>query len=133
MKSDEHVSPHLTTNENIIRRKPPKSPTSSPIRACKTSPNDGSCHKVLFDNNDLSSIVPTKRSPTRTGIMSRLTKNCHNNKRNNILVNELTNNPTEPINTSKIEVKIIFIPKKRFFMIYFRQKQLCKSLLFDLN
>jgi hypothetical protein len=62
-------------------------------------------------------MVPTKRSPTRTGIMSRLTKNSHNNKRNNILVNglpnELKNNPTEPINTSKIEVKMIVITKKK--------------------
>jgi hypothetical protein len=112
MKSDDHISPNLTTNENIIRRKPPKSPTSSPIRAGKTSPNNESCSKVLFDNNiDSSSMVPTKRSPTRTGIMSRLTKNSHNNKRNNILVNGL---PTEPINTSKIEVKMI-VKKDCFF------------------
>jgi len=122
MKSDDHISPHLTTNENIIRRKPPKSPTSSPIRAGKTSPNNESCSKVLFDNNiDSSSMVPTKRSPTRTGIMSRLTKNSHNNKRNNILVNGL---PTEPINTSKIEVKMIVKTKKKKKLIFFRQKQL---------
>jgi hypothetical protein len=97
-----------------MSRKPPKSPTSSPNRVGKTSPNNGSCSKVLFDNNnnnDSSSIIPTKRSPTRTGIMSRLTKNSHNNKRNNILLNALpiepTNNiPIEPINISKIQVKV---------------------------
>jgi hypothetical protein len=119
----------LTTNDNIITRKPPKSPTSSPNRTDKTSPNNGSCSKVLFTNNDSSSIIPKKRSPTRTGIMSRLTTNSHHNKRNNILLNalpiELTHSPTEPTHKSKIQVNFRFIFNKNFFwIVLFRQKQL---------
>jgi hypothetical protein len=95
------ISPHLITNDNILSLKPPKSPSSSPNRVGKTSPNNGSCSKVLFANNDTSSMAPTKRSPTRTGIMSRLAKNSQNNKRNNILLNalpiELTNSPTDTV------------------------------------
>ena len=113
VKSDERisslqVSPHLTTNENILRRKPPKSPSSSPNRAGKTSPNNGSCSKVLFANNEAPTTASTKRSPTRTGIMSRLAKNSQNNKRNNILLNalpiDLSNSPTEAIDTSQMPV-----------------------------
>lgn len=99
-------------NENIISRKPPKSPTSSPSHSGKTSPHNGSCTKVLFDNNnsnDSSAILPTKRSPIRTGIMSRLTKHSHNNNNNNKriiapLPIESTNSPTEHINISKSQV-----------------------------
>ena len=111
IKSDERISPgkispHLTTNENILSRKPPKSPTSSPNRVGKTSPNNGSCTKVLFANNEQTSIAPAKRSPTRTGIMSRLTKNSQNKTRsNNILLNALpiekTNSPPESIHMVK--------------------------------
>ena len=109
-QSNERISPGKTTNDNIVSRKPPKSPTSSPNRAGKTSPNNGSCNKVLFANND-----PTKRSPTRTGIMSRLAKNSQNNKRNNnILLNalpiELTHSPTESVRTKTTNRIITFQP-----------------------
>ncbi len=109
----------MTTNDNILSRKPPKSPTSSPNRAGKTSPNNGSCSKVLFTNNDSTSIAPTKRSPTRTGIMSRLTKNSQNNKRNNnILLNalpiELTNSPTESIHIVKFRFTFKYSPNDLF-------------------
>ncbi|CAF3785980.1 unnamed protein product, partial [Rotaria sp. Silwood1] len=55
-KSDEHISPikissHRTTNDNIISRKQPKSSTSSLYRTDETSPNNGSCSRVLFTNN----------------------------------------------------------------------------------
>jgi len=104
---NEHISPHRISpcplsNENIISLKPPKSPTSSPSRAGKTSPKTGSCSKTLFtssNTNEPPSIPSTKRSPTRTGIMSRLAKHSQNTKRNNLLLNalptETTNNPNE--------------------------------------
>ncbi|CAF2712593.1 unnamed protein product [Rotaria sp. Silwood2] len=114
-KSDEHISPlkispHLTVNDNIISRKPPKSPTSSPNRTDKTSPNNKSCSKTLFthnnNNNDSSTVITTKRSPTRTGVMSRLAKSPHRIKRNNILTNplpiEISNNLTDGLDESKI-------------------------------
>lgn len=125
------ISPHFTTNDNIISRKPPKSPTSSPIQTGKTSPNIDSCSKVLFTNtnHDSSSMVTRKRSPSpkRTGIMSRLAKNSQNNKRNNILLNalpiEITNNPTEVINSSQIQVKFTLVFQKNLLMVLFRLKQ----------
>lgn len=117
IKTNEHISPlrissHVTTTDQIISRKPPKSPSSSPGRLGKTSPKNGTCSKVLFSNNDTTTTAPTKRSPTRTGIMSRLAKNSQHHKRNNVLVNALpiesTTSPTEINQVSQNEVKNIF-------------------------
>ncbi|CAF0769438.1 unnamed protein product [Rotaria sordida] len=118
-KSDEHISPlkispNLTVNDNIISHKPPKSPTTSPSRTDKTSPNNKSCSKVLFthnnnnNNNDSSTVITTNRSPTRTGVMSRLANSSHRIKRNNILTNPLpieisNNNPMDVLNASEIQ------------------------------
>ncbi len=92
---------HSNSSESIIRLKPPKSPTSSPTHNEKptTTTTDDSCNKVLFSND---SSTTTKRSPTRTGIMSRLAKSPHRIKRNNALLNalpiDLTPSPTETQN-----------------------------------
>jgi len=117
----------VTTNDNTISHKPPISPTSSPSRTEKKSSHSGSSSKVLFDNNtnDSSSSVITKRSPTRTGIMSRLTKSSYKLKQNNIPLNafpiEQSNSPMESTNTSKTQVEFIyFYLKNKFYFVYFR-------------
>jgi len=74
-------------NQNDL---PPKSSSSSP------------------NHNDSSSNTTTKRSPVRTGIMSRFAKSPHRIKYNNVLLNALPINLTEPVDTTKSEV-IIFI------------------------
>ena len=102
-------SNHINSSDNTKSRKPPISPSSSPNHSEKTT-NTESCTKILFANN---SNVPssTKRSPTRTGIMSRLAKSPHKIKRNNVLLNalpiNLTPSPTETDNTTKPEVIIV--------------------------
>jgi hypothetical protein len=93
---------HSNSSENIIRLKPPISPTSSPNRNEKPTTTDNeSCSKVLFSND--SSTTTTKRSPTRAGIMSRFAKSPHRIKRNNALLNalpiDLTPTPTETVST----------------------------------
>ncbi|CAF3940857.1 unnamed protein product, partial [Rotaria magnacalcarata] len=107
------ISPHRTTNDNnIITLKPPKSPSSSPGRTDKTSPNSNrSCSKVLFDHTNNSeastTVITTKRSPTRIGIMSRLAKSPHRLQRNHIITNhspvELNNNPTDVLPATTTE------------------------------
>jgi hypothetical protein len=83
---------HSNSSENIVRFKPPKSPTSSPNRNEKsTTTTNESCNQVLFSND---SSTTTKRSPTRTGIMSRFAKSPHRIKRNNVLLNALPINLT---------------------------------------
>ncbi|CAF4803214.1 unnamed protein product, partial [Rotaria sp. Silwood2] len=87
---------------------PPNSPGSSPNHSDKITTNNESCSKILFTNNsdDTSSTTTTKRSPTRTGIMSRLAKSPHRIKRN-VLLNALTINqtssPTETVDTNQSE------------------------------
>lgn len=78
----------IMLQEHIISRKPPRSPTSSPIHSGKVSPSHGSCMKTLFTNTNhqgetAATIRTAKRSPTRTGIMSRLTKSPYRVKRTN--------------------------------------------------
>ena len=96
----------MNIQENIISRKPPKSPTSSPGRADKLSSNHESCSKVLFTNSnhpaDVPSIRTAKRSPTRTGIMSRLAKSPYRIQRlnNNVL-------PSENVSSANAQVMII--------------------------
>ncbi|CAF4267417.1 unnamed protein product [Rotaria socialis] len=111
------ISPHPTANDNnIITLKPPKSPSSSPGRTDKTSPNSNrSCSKVLFDhtnNSDASTtVITTKRSPTRIGIMSRLAKSPHRLQRNHILTNhspvELNNNPTDVLPATTTTERVV--------------------------
>ncbi|CAF3094377.1 unnamed protein product [Rotaria sp. Silwood2] len=119
--SEELISPvtsspshsnHINSNDNIMNRKPPKSPGSSPNHSDKITTNNESCSKILFTNNsdDTSSTTTTKRSPTRTGIMSRLAKSPHRIKRN-VLLNALTINqtssPTETVDTNQSEIKLV--------------------------
>ena len=92
-------------HEHLISRKPPRSPTSSPSHSGKVSPNPSSCNKMLFSNahqqaetTTTTTIRTAKRSPTRTGIMSRLVKSPHRGKRtNNALLAAL---PIEPVSAS---------------------------------
>ncbi|CAF0920908.1 unnamed protein product [Adineta ricciae] len=96
--SDEHdssikTSPHITRNDYTVTGKPPISPTSSPSRMEKKSPS-----------REFSSAA-TKRSPIRSGIMSRLTRSSNKVKHNllNVLPMERSNSPTESTNISKTE------------------------------
>lgn len=100
---------------NFIRRKPPRSPTSSPShQSDKSSPSSGSCNKVLFIN-DAASASTAKQSPTKTGIMSRLIKHTHKVKRNNVLLNalpiNLTPSPTDHSDTNQGEVSRVLSSK----------------------
>ena len=78
------------SSESIVRLKPPKSPTSSPT------------HNERPTTTTDDSSTTTKRSPTRTGIMSRFAKSPHRIKRNNALLNalpiDLTPSPAETQN-----------------------------------
>ncbi|CAF1011016.1 unnamed protein product [Rotaria sordida] len=104
-------SPSHSNYDNIINRKPPKSPSTSPNRIDKTTTNE-SCNKILFTNNsdDISSTTTTKHSPIGTGIMSRLSKSPHRIKRN-VLLNALTINqtpsPIETVDTNQSEIKLV--------------------------
>ena len=91
-----------------MRRKPPKSPNSSPNRSEKRSPNDKSYSKDHNSTNDDSSTnIIMKRSPSRKGIISRFSKTPHKIKQqqqqqNQIFLNstgenESSINSTEPI------------------------------------
>ncbi|CAF3743149.1 unnamed protein product [Rotaria sp. Silwood1] len=115
VSSNPSPSNHTNSNDNnIINRKPPKSSDSSPNHSDKTitTINNKSCNKILFPNNsdDTSSTTTTKRSPTRTGIMSRLTKSPYRLKRN-VLLNALainqTSSPIEPVDTNQSEINLI--------------------------
>ncbi len=127
----------MTTNDNTISHKPPISPTSSPSRTEKKSSNSSSSSKVLFDNNtnDSSSSVITKRSPSRTGIMSRLTKSSYKLKQNNVPLNafpmELSNSPMESTNTSKTQVEFIFLFKKLILFCIFQVKTAKRVITFQ--
>ncbi|CAF1606036.1 unnamed protein product [Rotaria magnacalcarata] len=111
--SEELISPIKSSpsysNDNITKRKPPKSPSSSPKHSDSAITN-GSCTKVLF-SDDSSDVSATKRSPTRIGIMSRLVKSPHRFKRNNVLINALTINqtqsPTETSDTNQAAIKSV--------------------------
>ncbi len=110
MTSSPSHSNRTNSSDHSIHRRPPKSSGSSPNDNEKTTESTTeSCTKVLFAN-DSSSITTTttKRSPTRTGIMSRFAKSPHRIKRNNVLLNALpmnpTSSPTEAVHTTKPEV-----------------------------
>ncbi|UJR31386.1 hypothetical protein I4U23_018880 [Adineta vaga] len=94
--SSTKTSPHMTRKDYAVMGKPPISPTSSPNRTERKSPNREFCG------------LSTKRSPVRAGIMSRLTKSSNKLKQNSNLLNvppiERSNSPTESINISKNEM-----------------------------
>ena len=101
---------------NFIRRKPPRSPNSSPShQSDKSSPSNDSCNKVLFIN-DATSTSTAKQSPTKTGIMSRLIKHTHRVKRNNVLLNalpiNLTPSPTDHSDAKQAEVSSVLSSKR---------------------
>ncbi|CAF0823061.1 unnamed protein product [Adineta steineri] len=100
----------LFFNDYVVSRKPPVSPSTSPSKTDKRSPNNES-----HNNNDSSSIITKKHSPSRAGIMSRLTRSTlklkQNNNHNlfNVPPIERSNSPTESMTVSKAQVN----PTKR--------------------
>lgn len=116
--SEELISPvtsspshsnRTNSSDHSTHRRPPKSSGSSPNDNEKTTESTTEpCTKVLFANDSSSTTTTTKRSPTRTGIMSRFAKSPHRIKRNNVLLNALpmnpTSSPTEAVHTTKPEV-----------------------------
>lgn len=117
---NEHLSPHTVSpcyGNSIISRKPPKSPTSSPSRSDRVS----SCNKVLFTNqtpvSDVVIVRTAKRSPTRLGIMSRLTKSPFHTKQNGnsfsqgnaVYRNEPISNEHPPVGINDHYLQRVFI------------------------
>jgi len=101
------IQQQITPDKNKVNQNDLSS-KSSPNSNDKTTNNEFSS-KILFPNNS-SSNTTTKRSPTRTGIMSRFAKSPHRIKYNNVLLNalpiNLTPSPTETVDTTKPEVII---------------------------
>lgn len=92
-----------------------------------TNSNDNSKHKEVLSTNtsdDSSASITKKRSPIRTGIMSRLTKSPLRIKRNNVLLNALPINLTPSPTKSEVILSTFSI----YLILSFRLK-LNRSIL----
>ncbi|CAF0982923.1 unnamed protein product [Adineta ricciae] len=104
--SSPSYSNHTSSNENVPSHRLPVSSMSSPSQSEIITTNESGSKVLSF--NDSSAA---KRSPVRTGIMSRLVKSPHKIKRNNVLLNalpvNLSRSPKQTSDTAKLEVKSV--------------------------